>query len=89
MTDNDFVLEALKRLVPDTSWYGESNHDNESVKNIKLLREMFVIMFKELTRDYRTLLQHKTNASARAIAKEKQKIIEEIMDCAMQELKEE
>lgn len=89
MTDNEFVLEALKRLVPDTSWYGESNHDNESIKNIKLLREMFVIMFKELTRDYRTSLQYKTNASARAIAKEKQKIIAEIMDCAMQELKEE
>lgn len=48
MNDKEFVLEALKRLIPDTSWWGETNHDSDSVKNLDLLSNMIDMMIEVL-----------------------------------------
>ena len=78
MEDKEFVLEALKRLVPDTSWWGESRHDDESIDNIKLLGDMFDIMLRELLNDSYVPEGNKGIASYESIAKAKQEVIDNI-----------
>ena len=78
MDNKEFILEALKRLVPDTSWWGESRHDRESIDNIELLGEMFDIMLNELLQDSYVPEGNKGNASCESIAKAKQTLIDNI-----------
>lgn len=78
MDNKEFILEALKRLVPDTSWWGESRHDGESIDNIELLGDMFDIMLNELLRDSYVPEGNKGNASYESIAKAKQMLIDNI-----------
>lgn len=78
MEEKEFILEALKRLVPDTSWWGESRHDRESIDNIELLGDMFDIMLRELFIDSDVPEGNKGNASYESIAKAKQEVIEQI-----------
>ena len=76
MNDKEFVLEALKRLIPDTSWWGESNHDSESVKNLDLLSNMFDVMLESLTEYSYVPEGNKGNGSYEEIARKKRYIIE-------------
>lgn len=78
MDNKEFVLEALKRLTPDTSWWGESRHDDESIDNIELLGDMFDIMLRELLNDSYVPEGNKGIASYESIAKAKQKVIDNI-----------
>lgn len=48
MTDKEFILEALKRITPDTSWHGETHADNISIDNIDTLEEMIYFLLDEL-----------------------------------------
>lgn len=81
MDNKEFILEALKRLVPDTSWWGESNHDGKSIENIALLEDMFDIMLNELLQDAYVPEGNKGMSSFESIAKAKQEVIEQIRCC--------
>ena len=74
MNDKEFVLEALKRLIPDTSWWGESNHDSESVKNLDLLSNMIDVMIESLM-EYSYVPEGFRNYSYEEIARKKREII--------------
>lgn len=78
MKEREFILEAFQRLVPDTSWWGESRHDAKSCDNIELLGDMFEIMLRELFIDSDVPEENKGNASYESIAKAKQEVIEQI-----------
>lgn len=78
MKEREFILEALKRLVPDTSWWGESNHDGKSIENIALLEDMFDIMLNELLQDAYVPEGNKGMSSFESIAKAKQEVIANI-----------
>ena len=75
MNDKEFCLEALKRLIPDTSWWGESNHDSDSVKNLDLLSNMIDMMIESLSEYSYVLEGNKGNGSYEEIARKKREII--------------
>ena len=75
MEDDEFTLEALKRLIPDTSWCGESNHDAESVKNLDLLSDMFDTMIDSLAEYSYVPEGNKGNFSYEEIARKKRNIM--------------
>lgn len=52
MTNKDFVVEAVKRLIPDTSWHGETNHDKNSLENLDIGEEILYIVFEELIEEF-------------------------------------
>ena len=78
--DREFILEALKRITPDTSWYGETNTDNKSLKNIDILEEMIYFLLDELFINSTVSAGNKGNYSYEAIAKQKQKVINYIKE---------
>ena len=75
MNDKEIVLEALNRLIPDTSWWGESSHDSESVKNLDLLSNMIDMMIESLSEYSYVPEGNKGNGSYEEIAKKKREII--------------
>lgn len=78
MENEEFILEALKRITPDTSWYGETNSDNKSLKNIDILEEMIYFLLGELFKYSIVPAGNKGNGSFEAIAKRKQKVFNSI-----------
>ena len=74
MNDKEFILEALNRLIPDTSWWGESNHDSDSVKNLDLLSNMIDMMIEALM-EYSYVPEGFRNDSYEEIARKKREII--------------
>ena len=74
MNDKEFVIEALNRLIPDTSWWGESNHDSDSVKNLDLLSNMIDMMI-EILMEYSYVPEGFRNDSYEEIARKKREII--------------
>ena len=70
MNDKEFVLEALNRLIPDTSWWGESNHDSDSMKNLDLLSNMIDMMI-EVLMEYSYVPEGFRNDSYEEIARKK------------------
>lgn len=80
MEDKEFILEALKRITPDTSWHGESYADDKSLDNINILEEMIYFLLDELFIDSTVPEGNKGNGSFRAIAKRKQKAIQYIKE---------
>lgn len=78
MENEEFILEALKRITPDTSWYGESNADNKSIKNIDILEDMIYFLLGELFKYSIVPAGNKGNYSFEAIAKRKQKVFNSI-----------
>lgn len=78
MENEEFILEALKRITPDTSWYGETNSDNKSLKNIDILEEMIYFLLSELFKYSIVPAGNKGNGSFEAIAKRKQKAFNSI-----------
>ena len=41
------IEEYLMNYIGDISWYGETNHDNESKDNMDKAKEVFGINFKK------------------------------------------
>lgn len=78
MENEEFILEALKRITPDTSWYGETNSDNKSLKNIDILEDMIYFLLGELFKYSIVPAGNKGNGSFEAIAKRKQKVFNSI-----------
>ena len=80
--DQSFRYEALKRILPDTSWYGETYHDNNSVNNIETLEEMAYMILEQLLLNAFVPSGNKGNGSYERIAKEKQKVLKELISNA-------
>lgn len=80
MTDREFILEAVKRLLPDTQWHGESYLDGKSIDNLDILREIIEIVLDELIGDSVVPEGNKGNGSFEAIAMRKQTIISEVLE---------
>ena len=78
--DNEFALECIKRLVPDTSWYGDSASDAKSEPGVNLISDMLEIILKELITGCLVADQYKPYASFKNIAKQKQEVIKLVME---------
>lgn len=80
MEDKEFILEVLKRITPDTSWHGETYADDKSIKNIDILEEMIYFLLDELFNCSTVPEGNKGNGSFKAIARQKQKVIQYIKE---------
>ena len=80
MNDKEFALEALKRLIPDTTWWSETNHDSKSLDNLDLLSDMIDLMIESLVEYSAVPVGNKGNGSYEAISKKKRKIMKMIRD---------
>lgn len=89
MEDKEFTLEALKRLIPNTSWHGDSYLDGQSLKNLDVLGEMLEIMVDELMKDCFVPEGNRGNSSFEAIAKKKQSIMKWVYECLKDYFEEE
>lgn len=78
MENKEFIVEAIKRLLPDTSWYGESNHDSKSVKNIDIMRDVLYEVLDNINNDSVVPAGNRGNGSFEEIAKKKQEVIKEL-----------
>ena len=74
------LLEYLGNKIGDTSWYGETNHDNISARNMEtldnVLTEIEYIRDYLLTRLYEHENYRKGNASAEHLHKLAMNILE-------------
>lgn len=78
MENEEFILEALKRITPDTSWHGETYADDKSRKNIDILEDMIYFLLGELFEYSIVPAGNRGNGSFEAIAKKKQKVFNSI-----------
>ena len=83
MTNLEFTSEAIKRLMPDTSWYGESTHDRNSVENMDILDVMLEQTLEELFEDSFVPECRGNNDSYQKIAKRKQATLDWIFEYVM------
>lgn len=81
MEEKEFVLETLKRIIPDTSWHGETTHDYTSVENIPVVEEMIYMLVEKFM--YGANCAREGNYSAERISKEKGKVIEGFVEAMM------
>lgn len=79
MTNREFIAEAVKRLVPRSDWYGESNHDHESVANIDIQWDVLEIVLDKLFEDI-VIPGWEGNGSAEAIKARKREVLEWLID---------
>ena len=80
--DKEFRLEALRRLIPDTSWHGECYHDTKSVNNIDILAEMSYIIMEEMFNNCSVPEGNKGNGSYEEIARSKQYVLRDLISDA-------
>lgn len=80
MNDKEFITEAVRRLIPDTSWHGETYLDDKSLDNLDILRDIIEIVLDELTGDCIVPEGNKNNGSYNAIAERKQRIISWVLE---------
>ena len=80
MENKEFILEALKRLVPDTRWHGETYADDASLDNLDTLEEMAYFILDNLFMNSVVPPGNKGNWSFEAIARQKQRIISYIKE---------
>lgn len=73
--DQKFRVEALKRILPDTSWYGETHHDDCSVNNIETLELLWEVFKDELLENAFVPEGNRGNGSYEEIAKAKQSLL--------------
>lgn len=76
----DAILNILEYITPDTSWYGESNRDRESIQNIGALEDMIIQLSDRLTDGMEVGITNKGNASAEAITRKKYEAVRELYD---------
>lgn len=70
MEDREFINEAINRLIPHSEWHGESNSDNESLKNIDIQYDALEIVLDRLFTNI-VIPGQEGNWSAEAIKKKK------------------
>lgn len=79
MDNREFIKEAVERLIPESNWHGESNSDNESIKNIDIQYDALEIVLDKLFADI-VIPGQEGNWSAEAIKKKKREKLLWIID---------
>lgn len=69
------ILSILDAITPDTSWYGESSHDEQSLDNLIVLEKMIYQLADQLTDSIDVGLKNRGNGSANSITKLKYNIV--------------
>lgn len=80
MKDKEFILECFKRLIPNTRWYGETYHDDESIENLDVLGDALYLMLDELLINIAVARGYANNYSANAISEKKIKLAKKILE---------
>jgi len=75
MKNEDFILEVIDRILPDTSWHGESNHDDRSIKNIPITEDILAKVLDNIYHNSYVPEGNKGNWSFEEISKKKREII--------------
>jgi hypothetical protein len=70
LDDKEFVIEAIRRLVPDSEWHGDSREDDVSLANVGIQKQVLQIVWSKLFSDI-TVPGQSGNASAEAIMEKK------------------
>lgn len=78
MTDKEYILETIKRVIPDSEWYGDSK-DQESFNNISIQLEAVEIILDKLLKHIYIGGQEE-NWNAMRIMKEKQDALKELIN---------
>lgn len=82
MDNKEFILETIKRVLPSTSWSGETNKDNEALDNIDLLGDVLELVLDNLFSN--TYLIVRGNYSYDRIASRKQALIQWLVEYILQ-----
>lgn len=69
------ILDILEAITPDTSWYGESNRDRQTLDNLTTLEDMIYQLYWQLTDNIDVGLVNKGSASAMSVTKAKYFIV--------------
>lgn len=69
------ILSILDAITPDTSWYGESNRDRQTLNNLTTLEDMIYQLYWQLMDNIDVGLVNKGNTSAVSITKMKYFIV--------------
>lgn len=79
MTNEEFIMEALKKLTLDTEWHGETYADEKALANLDILGSMLDYLLGNLF--YGSIdFEGVTSGSYKAISKRKRKIINYLND---------
>lgn len=70
LDDKEFIIEAIRRLVPDSEWHGDSQEDAISLANIDSQKRALQIVWSKLFADL-VVSGQSGNASAAAIMEKK------------------
>ena len=79
MKKEEFIMEALKKLTPDTEWHGEAYADEKVLANLDILESMLDYLLGNLF--YGSIdFEGVTSSSYKAISKRKREIINYLND---------
>ncbi len=78
MTNKEYILETIKRVVPDSEWCGDSK-DQESFNSISIQLEAVEIILDKLLKHIYIGGQEE-NWNAKRIMKEKQEALKELIN---------
>jgi hypothetical protein len=70
LDDKEFIIEAIRRLVPDSEWHGDSQEDDVSLASIDVQKRALQIVWGKLVEDI-IVTGQSGNASAEAIMEKK------------------
>lgn len=76
--DREFIMEVIDRVVPKSEWWGESNHDNQSIRNIDIQQDILYIVLGRLFKNID--LRGCGNESGRLILREKKNALMGLLD---------
>lgn len=79
ISDEEFALECIRRLTPDTRWHG-SHEDSNSIDNLDVLYDMICILLDELTNDAIVPEGNLGCSSFICISNKKQKLLRYVRD---------
>ena len=70
LDDKEFIIEVIRRLVPDSEWHGDSREDDESLASVDAQMQALRIVWSKLFEDI-VVPGQSGNASAEAIMEKK------------------
>ena len=74
MSDKEFIIEAIDRLIPSSEWHGDGREDAESLANIDIQEEALRVVWEKLFEDL-VVFGQEGNASAEALMQRKREAL--------------
>jgi hypothetical protein len=74
MNDSEFIAEVINRLLPDTTWHGDSYADLKSLESIDIVERALKVVWKRLFEDLKIPGQV-GNASAESLMEKKKNVL--------------